>query len=102
MRRAFADVASRLGAPDILVNNAAICLLHRIEEMTDADAQREVATNLMGPLWCARAAIPHMRAAGRGDIVNISSESVRLPFPYLSLYAATKAGLETLSEGLRG
>lgn len=99
--RAFAEVAARLGPPDILVNNAALCLLHRIEEMTDADAEREVATNLLGPLWCARAAVPHMRVAGRGDIVNISSESVRLPFPFLSLYAATKAGLETLSEGLR-
>ena len=82
-------------------NNAALCLLHRIEEATDEDAQREVATNLLGPLWCARAAIPYMRTAGRGDIVNISSESVRLPFPYLTLYAATKAGLETFSEGLR-
>jgi NAD(P)-dependent dehydrogenase (short-subunit alcohol dehydrogenase family) len=102
VRRAFERVAERLGPPDILVNNAALCLLHRIEEMTDADAEREVATNLLGPLWCARAAIPHMRSAGRGDIVNISSESVRLPFPFLSLYAATKAGLETLSEGLRG
>jgi len=101
VRRAFAAVVERLGPPDILVNNAALCLLHRIEEMTDADAEREVQTNLLGPLWCARAVIPHMRAAGRGDIVNISSESVRLPFPYLSLYAATKSGLETLSEGLR-
>jgi NAD(P)-dependent dehydrogenase (short-subunit alcohol dehydrogenase family) len=101
VRRAFQDVAERLGPSDILVNNAALCLLHRVEEMTDADAEREVETNLLGPLWCARAAIPHMRLVGRGDIVNISSESVRLPFPFLSLYAATKAGLETLSEGLR-
>lgn len=98
---AFARVAERLGPPDILVNNAAVCQLHRIEEASEADVVREVSTNLLGPLWCARAAIPHMRRAGRGDIVNISSESVRLPFPYLSLYAATKAGLETLSEGLR-
>jgi NAD(P)-dependent dehydrogenase (short-subunit alcohol dehydrogenase family) len=101
VNKAFEGVARRLGPPDILVNNAALCLLHRIEEATDEDAEREVATNLLGPLWCARAAIPYMRAAGRGDIVNISSESVRLPFPFLSLYAATKAGLETLSEGLR-
>ncbi|MBV9995866.1 MAG: SDR family oxidoreductase [Caulobacteraceae bacterium] len=101
VRRAFDTVAARLGPPDILVNNAALCLLHRIEQATDEDAEREVATNLLGPLWCARAAIPHMRAAGRGDIVNVSSESVRRPAPFLSLYAATKAGLETLSEGLR-
>lgn len=101
VRRAFDAVAERLGPPDILVNNAALCLLQRIEEATPEDVQREVVTNLMGPLWCAQAAIPHMREAGRGDIVNISSESVRRPAPFLSLYAATKAGLETLSEGLR-
>jgi len=101
VQRAFAQVAERLGPPDILVNNAALCLLQRIEAATVDDVQREVTTNLMGPLWCAQAAIPYMRAAGRGDIVNISSESVRRPAPYLSLYAATKAGLEVLSEGLR-
>lgn len=98
---AFALAADRLGPPSILVNNAALCLLNRVEDMDDADAWAEVSTNLLGPVWCARAVIPYMRRAGRGDIINISSESVRLPFPYLSLYAATKAGLETLSEGLR-
>jgi NAD(P)-dependent dehydrogenase (short-subunit alcohol dehydrogenase family) len=39
-----------------------------------------------------------MRAAGRGDIVNISSESSSMPFPFLGLYAASKAGLETFSK----
>lgn len=101
VNRAFAQSAERQGRPDILINNAALCLLHRIEEATDADARSEVEVNLLGPLWCGRAAIPYMREAGRGDIVNVSSESVRLPFPYLSIYAATKAALETLSEGLR-
>jgi len=101
VRAAFAQAAGRFGRIDILINNAALCLLQAIEEATDEDIRREVETNLIGPVFTIREAIPHMRAAGGGDIVNISSESVRLPFPYLTLYAATKAGLETLSTGLR-
>jgi NAD(P)-dependent dehydrogenase (short-subunit alcohol dehydrogenase family) len=101
VRAAFAQAVARFGRIDILINNAALCLLQAIEEATDEDIRREVETNLIGPVLTIREAIPHMRAAGGGDIVNISSESVRLPFPYLTLYAATKAGLETLSNGLR-
>jgi short-subunit dehydrogenase len=47
-----------------------------------------------------RSAIPHLRRS-RGHILSISSESVRLPFPYLSVYAATKGGLEVLSAAIR-
>lgn len=101
VRAAFAAIEKRFGRLDGLVNNAAICLLHRIDEMTDEELTREVATNLIGPALCMREAVPLMRKSGGGDIVNVSSESVRLPFPYLSVYAATKAGLETLSAGLR-
>lgn len=101
VRSAFAAVNARFGRLDALVNNAAICLLHRIEEATDDELVREAATNLVGPALCIREAVPLLRRAGGGDIVNVSSESVRLPFPYLSYYAATKAGLETLSTGLR-
>jgi NADP-dependent 3-hydroxy acid dehydrogenase YdfG len=42
-----------------------------------------------------------MRARGGGDIVNITSESVRAPYPFLTVYAATKSALETLSTGMR-
>lgn len=101
IRTAFVAIASQAGKLDALINNAAICLLHRIEEATDDEIEREAATNLSGPALCIREAIPLLRQAGGGDIVNITSESVRLPFPYLTFYAATKAGLETLSAGLR-
>lgn len=99
--RAFAAIAERHGRLHGLINNAAICPLARIEDSTDQEIQAEIAVNLAGPLYCIRAAIPLLKAAGGGDIVNVSSESVNLPFPYLTLYAATKAGLETLSRGLR-
>lgn len=101
VRKAFAAIKARHGHLDGLINNAAACLLHKIEESTDADIRSEIDANLAGPVYCIREAIPLLKAAGGGDIVNISSESVHHPFPYLSLYAATKAGLETLSKGLR-
>ena len=101
VRAAFGAIRETHGRLDGLINNAAACLIHKIEESTDEELRAEVDTNLMGPLLCIREAIPLLKASGGGDIVNVSSESVRLPFPYLTLYAATKAGLETLSQGLR-
>jgi len=56
--------------------------------------------NVLGVAWAIRAAVPHLRKT-KGQIVSISSESVRMPFPMLALYAASKAAVETLSEGLR-
>ncbi|WP_413790982.1 MULTISPECIES: SDR family oxidoreductase [unclassified Pseudomonas] len=98
---AFAEVVRQFGRIDILINNAAVCQLQKVEHATDDDLRREINVNLLGPILCARAAIPHLRAAQGGDIVNISSESTSLPFPYLTVYAATKGGLETFSKGLR-
>ncbi|MDB5445957.1 MAG: family oxidoreductase [Phenylobacterium sp.] len=101
VRAAFQEIGARHGQLHGLVNNAAACLLHKIEESTDEEIRAEIDANLAGPIYCIRDAIPLLREAGGGDIVNVSSESVRLPFPYLTLYAATKAALENLSTGLR-
>ncbi|MBB5707416.1 SDR family oxidoreductase [Sphingopyxis panaciterrulae] len=101
VRRIFGELGEKFGGLDILVNNAALATPNPIAEAVDADVQKEVAVNLLGPLYCSREAIPLMRARGGGDIVNISSESVNHPYPHLGLYAATKSALETLSVVLR-
>jgi meso-butanediol dehydrogenase / (S,S)-butanediol dehydrogenase / diacetyl reductase len=75
--------------------------LQPIEEADDALLQEEIATNLLGPIYCIRSVIPRMRNRGGGDIVNITSESVRMPYPFLTVYAAAKSAIETLSLGLR-
>jgi NAD(P)-dependent dehydrogenase (short-subunit alcohol dehydrogenase family) len=85
----------------VLVNNAAVAWPRTLEGTSDAELAATVATNLLGPLHCMRAAIPLLRAAGGGEIVNVSSESVRHPFPLLGVYAATKAALETLSYAVK-
>lgn len=100
VNEAMERAASHFGNIDILVNNAAIFDLFRLEDATDDQIRRAIEVNLMGPAWCIRAAIPHLRKT-RGHIVSISSESVRMPFPFLSLYAATKGGLEVLGSAMR-
>lgn len=94
VRAAFGEIEKRSGKLDILINNAAIYRPCPVEELSDEDITRQVTTNFVGPIYTCRAAIPLMRAAGGGDIVNTSSESTDHPFPMLSLYVSTKAALE--------
>jgi meso-butanediol dehydrogenase/(S,S)-butanediol dehydrogenase/diacetyl reductase len=101
VREAFGQLARHFGAVHALVNNAAVGCIDRIEDASDDDLAAQVGINLLGPILCARAAIPHLRAAGGGDIVNLSSDSVERPFPFLGVYAATKGGVETLTLALR-
>jgi NAD(P)-dependent dehydrogenase (short-subunit alcohol dehydrogenase family) len=100
VRRAFGQVAERWGHLNLLVNNAGIIGMALLETASDESILDQVSTNLVGPIVCARAAIPLLRAAGGGDIVNISSRSVELARPHLSVYSATKGGLETFSRTL--
>lgn len=97
---AIARTVQCFGRIDVLVNNAAVFEPFAFDAGSDEVIRRHVDVNLLGVAWMTRAAIPHLRAT-RGQIVSISSESVRLPFPMLALYAATKAAVEALSQGLR-
>jgi NAD(P)-dependent dehydrogenase (short-subunit alcohol dehydrogenase family) len=87
------------GAVDILVNNAAICMLVPLDEMTSRDYQRHIDVNLMGAVWTSRAAWPHMKAKGYGRIVNIGSGGFA-GTAYLSAYGASKGGLFSLTRTL--
>lgn len=99
VKAAFAEIAQRHPRIDVLVNNAALFAPFTVEEATDEQIMLTLATNLGGPILCARSAIPLM---GRGShIINVSSESVDLPFPHLILYQSSKAGLERFSSGLQ-
>jgi NAD(P)-dependent dehydrogenase (short-subunit alcohol dehydrogenase family) len=87
------------GGLDILVNNAAICMLVPLDEMTSRDYQRHIDVNLMGAVWTSRAAWPHMKAKGYGRIVNIGSGGFA-GTAYLSAYGASKGGLFSLTRTL--
>lgn len=99
VRAAFAEIAERYGRLDVLINNAAIYQPTLVKDATDAQIEAAVLTNLAGPIYCSRAAIPLI---GRGgQIINISSETVSLPHAMFSLYQSSKAGLERFTEALR-
>ncbi|MET0628144.1 MAG: SDR family oxidoreductase [Acidimicrobiia bacterium] len=100
VRAAFDEIADRFGKLDVLINNAAVYRPCYVEQLSDLDIMQQVHTNFVGPVLTCRAAIPLLRAAGGGDIVNTSSESTLDPFPMLSIYVATKAALEAFSRTL--
>jgi NAD(P)-dependent dehydrogenase (short-subunit alcohol dehydrogenase family) len=101
VERVFRTAEERFGKVDVLINNAAIYDFFLIENASPERICATVNANLLAPMLCTRAAIPLMRKTGAGDIINVSSEGVRIPFAYLTAYAATKAGLESFSGGMR-
>ena len=98
---ALADrTGERFGGFDTLVNNAGIGRFVPVAGMTDEDWTSVIGTNLSGPFYCARAALPWLRKAGGGWIVNISSLAGSHPFAGGAAYCASKAGLIAFSEAL--
>ena len=98
---AFAQIMDAMGRVDVLINNAAIYSPFRLDTASDKQIESMIANSLTGPVFCLREAINCIRAGGRGgDIVNVTSQSVQMPQPYMVLYSAAKAALETMSRGL--
>lgn len=87
------------GSLDILVNNAGVSIAAAIDEMTPADFRLHIEVNLLGPYYLSRAAWPHMKAAGYGRIVNITSASMA-GYAQQAAYAASKGGLWSLTRTL--
>lgn len=95
--RAFAE----LGRIDVVVNNAGYGVLGAAEELTDAQIEHQIATNLVGSIQVIRAVTPHLRAQGGGRIVQISTMGGQATFPGGSLYHASKWGIEGFVESVR-
>jgi NAD(P)-dependent dehydrogenase (short-subunit alcohol dehydrogenase family) len=97
----FEMAIARLGGLDILINNAGIAgPTAPIEAVEPEDWARTLAVNLTGQYLCARRAVPHLRAAGGGSIVNLSSAAGRFGFALRTPYAASKWGVVGLSKSL--
>ena len=93
---AFASV----GRIDVIVNNAGYGLFGAAEEVSDEQIADQLNTNLVGPIYVARAALPHLRAQGGGRIIQLSTYGGQVAGAGGSLYHASKWGIEGFMESL--
>lgn len=85
---------------DVIVSNAGYGLFGAAEELTNAQIDRQITTNLVGSIHLIRAALPALRRQGGGRIVQVSSEGGQIAYPGFSLYHATKWGIEGFVEAV--
>lgn len=85
---------------DVVVSNPGYGLFGAAEELSDKEIDAMIATNLTGSIQLIRAVLPHMRAAGRGKIIQLSSYGGQVAFPGNSVYHATKWGIEGFVESV--
>ncbi|VEG39766.1 short-chain dehydrogenase [Mycolicibacterium flavescens] len=108
--RLFAEVVDKAGAPDILVNNAAVTFLRPLDEFPERRVRLMMEMHVMAPLHLTQMAIPAMRERGRGWVLNVTSVGGDLPDgpPFsdfdrtagFGVYGTVKAALNRLTKSL--
>ena len=93
-------ITEAVGAPDVVVHNAAYITVGCVEEVPAHLVERIFSTNVIGPIRLTRELLPAMRQAGRGRVVIVSSVGGIRGMPATSLYSATKGAIERWAEAL--
>jgi len=94
------ETVARFGGLDILVNNAGIWKSSPIDEMSDGEWDEMIGVNLTGTFNCIRAAVPPMKEARSGRIINISSTAGQRGEAFSAHYAATKGAMISMTKSL--
>jgi NAD(P)-dependent dehydrogenase (short-subunit alcohol dehydrogenase family) len=98
VRRTVAEAFAALGTIDVVVNNAGYGVFAAVEEASDEQIRRVIDTNLLGSVNVIRAALPYLRAQGRGHILQVSSAGGQTTYPNFGFYHASKWGIEGFCE----
>ncbi len=99
-RAMVAETVKKLGRLDILVNNAGINIRKQPETYSMKEWREVLAINLDGAFYCAQAAYPALKAAGRGKIINTGSMMSLFGAPFAAPYSASKGGIVQLTKSL--
>ena len=94
----FGRAFETFGRLDILVNNAGVQTWKPLLDLTEAEWDRTIATNLKGCFLCTQSAARHMRTKGGGRVINIGSGCNKVAFPNLVDYTASKGGIEMFTK----
>jgi NAD(P)-dependent dehydrogenase (short-subunit alcohol dehydrogenase family) len=97
---ALEKAKAHFGNVDVVINNAAMGVVGMVEELGEQESRDIIEANLFGTLWITQAALPILRAQGRGHILQLSSALGVYTFPTLGIYSASKFAVEALSEAL--
>ena len=98
MAQVFGAIDSHWGRLDILVNNAGINIPTDFDKIQDEDWDEVLSVNLKGPFICTQMALPLLGKSGNASVINIGSVSGQYGGPRTAHYAASKAGLISLSQ----
>lgn len=91
---------SELGTPNVLFNNAGIAVVGELEDIAEADWDRQYAVNVKSIYLVSRAIVPLMREVGGGAIINMASESAYVGFPMHPAYTSSKAAVVHLTRSM--
>lgn len=101
IQRAVAEVISKSGRIDVVINNAGVGITGPIEEIPTEEIKNNFETNLFGPIEVMKASLPQMRSQKSGLIINITSIAGYMGLPYRGIYSASKGALELITEAMR-